>query len=163
MTSQVSSEDIEAMLWQAGIKSRAIVARLMRAINAYALAEAHKYPQVEDLPPEPFSHLEPGESEMAEEVTKCLECSRPKRWSLFHVDRKSETGHKNICKACIGRLPVGDDGVTGKRLKYKCPGCPEKKPLAEFPLVKRDNPRASILCSSCEDKEREKRKHEQVA
>lgn len=163
MTSQVSSEDIEALLWQSGIRSRTIVAKLMKTIQAYAVAEAHKFPRAEDLPPEPYSHLDPGESDMEAEVTKCLSCERPKRWSLFHVDRRATTGHKDTCKACIGRLPVGEDGVTGKRLKYRCPGCPDKKLLSEFPEAKRANPRASILCTSCEIEAREKHKREQVA
>lgn len=142
MTSRTSREDIENELWKAGIRSPAIMRKLLRSVDAYVYAK--NSPVItSDLP-----ELDPGEWDLAQEVTACISCGQVKDWNpYFHVDRSHPSGHRITCKICSAR---NNPGIPGGSSGWVCPKCRERKNPDMFGREKRESPRKPLPCLSCE-------------
>lgn len=150
MPSSITRDDLRDELYGAGIRSPAVLARLMTVIEGYALTQVRKVRPLEDtpIPPDPeFSGLLPGESDMEKKVTRCRQCGYVKRWELFRESKSSVTGRKITCKACArSPRPV----ISYEDRRWYCPSCKKKKPPAEFPQEKKDSPRIRVArCLPC--------------
>jgi hypothetical protein len=151
VTSQVTRDDIEALLWRAGIRSRNAIDGILKAVDKYAVTVYRRDAALtrKDIPCDAFYYLAPGEWDKDSEVTRCDRCGKPKSWyPHFHLDKSHPSRHKVTCKACLRKaddIPVAVRNAGG----WKCPDCGERKFPAEFPEAKRKQPRRPIPCTDC--------------
>lgn len=147
MTSAITREDVESVLWQSGIRSHDTIKRLLRTIDLYAFTIARQYVPAPDQPNDPYYYLGPGDSDKGIKVTRCLRCTEVKNWNLFPADSRRETGHGITCKIC--RKPAGRP-VSGK---MKCRTCGEEKDT-EGNFERRPDSRTGwkLTCIACEAK-----------
>lgn len=148
MTSAITREDVESVLWQSGIRSPDKIKRILRTIDLYAFTLARKYVPSPEQPRDPYYYLMPGESDKGIKVTRCIKCTEVKNWSLFSADSRRDTGHGITCKLCRKPKPktVRPDGY-----EMKCRTCGEVK-IAEGNFEKRSDSKSGykLTCFSCE-------------
>jgi aspartate carbamoyltransferase regulatory subunit len=156
VTSYIGRDAVEDQLWKSGIRSNVIMKQLLQVIDAYAYNVARGMQEpLEDVPPDKFAHLLPGQGDTAAKVTRCITCERVKPWKQgFFVDKMNPTGFGVRCKYCIRVEKEGRKGnsrlTPGKTDRmYYCKKCDSRKPLEEFPEAKLEKPTIVSWCSWC--------------
>lgn len=149
MTSAISREDVESELWRLGGRgaSLAVITRLLRLIDSYAISTARKYTDIGfiDAPPvDPYSYLLPGQFDRAAKVGRCITCKQPRKLTEFRRDHTSAIGYRTRCEHCKPKTPRKDN------IGYLCRLCSERRPLSDFPQQKQDSPSLMIPCIKCQ-------------
>lgn len=123
----ISREDVESKVWAAGLKDPKAVREIMAAVDAYVVVAARKFSDANWRAAGPVGYLKPGEFDLVMEVTRCRICEQVKRTDTqFHADKRSKSGHRDICKKCAGPTrPAPMGGAPG--LKLKCASCGKSK------------------------------------
>jgi hypothetical protein len=104
VTSAVTREQVEDLIRLYGIRDRFALTRIMRAVDAYALAAARRQAALADydIPCDPYDYVAPGDWDKDEQVTRCDTCAKVKKWRPnFHYDKDHPSRHKVTCKACL--------------------------------------------------------------
>jgi hypothetical protein len=129
--------------------------RLMTMIRLYGLSIARKHnPLPEAGQGDPYAHLDPGQWDKPDEVTRCKDCRQVKPWyPSFARDSSHPSGYRTVCKLCRSRKETGMSRHTAAEGGWKCPACGQRKKAGGFPSQKRENPRRPLKCLECKDKE----------
>jgi hypothetical protein len=146
MTSQMSRDDLEALLWPYLKPTvRADIDKIMRGIDRYVISAARKYAATGAMETDPYAWLQPGDFDTSERVGRCVVCMRVKNMDTDFVrDTSTIAGRRHRCKACTPKpKPSRLDA-------YYCRACKTRKELGQFPAEKQMSPALMVACTKCE-------------
>lgn len=145
MTSMMTREDVEDLLYQAGVRSPFARTKVMRGVDLYAACLASKMIPLEDE--DPYGYLEPGQADVPQQVIRCRSCLKPKKFRHFPADR-SLLGRDTVCRQCQPPRPV-TPLPAGPGRRYLCRACGTQRLLTEFPEGKAIHPERGYKCLHC--------------